>query len=103
VLAHEWASQASAIAAAAAAGDSCHALQLASALRDQVIAAEGRVPARLRSPLVSGVNALADRITCTVTVPAPPTTQAKPPPREKPPPKHDHHHHGPGGDKKDHG
>jgi hypothetical protein len=102
-LAHDWADQATAIAAAAAAGDTCHAHQLASSLRDEVIAAEGRVPTRLRSALVSGVNALADRITCTVTVQSPPSQQPKPP-HEKPPPKHDdHHHHGHGGDNKDHG
>jgi hypothetical protein len=100
-LAHDWARQASAIAAAAAAGNSCRALQLASSLRDQVIAAEGRVPDRLQRPLVSSVNALADRITCrqTVTVQAPPPTQP-PPTKPKPPPDHhDHHgHHGHGGD-----
>ena len=104
VLAQEWANQASAIAAASAAGDSCHALQLASSLRTEVIAAEGKVSSRLRSPLLSGVNSLADRITCkeTVTVQAP-TTQPKP--HAKPPPKHDQHdHHGHGGDdNKDHG
>ena len=101
VLAQDWANQASAIAAASAAGNSCHALELASSLRTEVIAAEGKVPTRLRSPLLSGVNSLADRITCTDTV----TVQAPPP--KKPPPKHgDHHHdhHGPGGDdKKGHG
>ena len=96
VLAQDWESQASRIADAAAAGDGCRALQLASSLRDQVIAAQGRVPARLQKPLVSGVNALADRITCRQTV----TVQAPPP---KPPPKHDDHHghHGHGGDNKD--
>jgi hypothetical protein len=91
-LAREWARQASAVAGAVAAGDSCRAQQLAADLRDDVIAAEGRVPARLQKPLVTGVNALADRLTCvtppqTVTV-APPT-----PPKPKPPP-HDRHHHG---------
>lgn len=86
-LAVEWASRASAVAVAAKSGNRCRALRLASALRDDVISAQGRVPARLRSPLVAGVNALADRFTCT---PKPaPTGPAKHP---KPPPKR----HGPG-------
>jgi hypothetical protein len=94
-LAQAWAAQASAVADASAAGDSCHASQLASSLRDDVITAQARVPTRLRSPLLAGVNALADRITC---VPKPPP----PPPGHKKPskPGHDHHdhHHGDGGD-----
>lgn len=101
-LARAWANQASAIAAASAAGNGCHALQLASSLRSEVIAAQARVPSRLRSPLLSGVNSLADRITCTDTV----TVQAPPPPKKPPPPKHgDHHHgrHGHGGDNGDQG
>jgi hypothetical protein len=99
-LASEWEARASAVADAAAAGDDCHALQLAASLRDDVIAKESQVPARLKSPLLAGVNALADRIVCQVppqTVTVPPT---KPPKHEsppKPPHKHDHHH-GPGGD-----
>jgi hypothetical protein len=101
-LASEWESRAVAVADAAAAGDDCRALQLAGSLRDQVIAKESQVPSRLRSPLLAGVNALADRIVCeppprTVTAPAP----NKPP---KPKPHDDHHgkHHrhgdGQGGD-----
>jgi hypothetical protein len=97
VLASEWARQASAVAAAAAAGDSCQAAQLAAALRTDVIEQESKVPARLQPALLAGVNALADRIVCqsppeTVTVP-----QQKPPkPHE--PPKHDHHDHHKHGD-----
>ena len=93
-LAQEWAAQASSIASAAAHGQGCRAQHLASTLRDEIIAQEGRVPARLQRPLVTGVNALADRITCT---PQPVTVQAKP---SKPPPKP----HGPGpGHHHDHG
>jgi hypothetical protein len=96
-LASEWSARASAIADAASAGDGCRALQLASSLRDEVIADESRVPSRLRSPLLASVNSLADRIVCqvppqTVTVPQ----QAPPPkPHPKPPPKphHEHKHH----------
>jgi hypothetical protein len=98
-LAQAWEGQASAIAEAASSGDSCHALQLANSLRTDVRASRNRLPARLRPPLLSGVNALADRITCT---PAPPKKQPKPKP--EPPPKphehghHGHHGHGGGGD-----
>lgn len=96
-LAAEWASRASAIADAAAAGDDCRALQLAASLRNDVIAKRSQVPSRLQSPLLAGVNALANRIVCqfppqTVTVPP-----KEPPKHPKPPHKHDHH--GPGGDK----
>jgi hypothetical protein len=99
-LAQKWASRASAIAAVAAAGNGCRAVQLANSLRDDVIAAEGRVPQRLRSPLVTGVNALADRLTCIqkVTVPKPPQK----PPKPHKPPKKPPDHHGPGHDKADH-
>jgi hypothetical protein len=104
-LAHRWAAQADAIAAAAGAGEGCRAKALAGSLRTEVIQTAGSVPARLRSPLLEGVNSLADRIVC---VPAPqtvtePATQPKPPekPPKKPPPpgRHDHHqgHHGDGG------
>jgi hypothetical protein len=98
-LAREWASRASEIAAVAAAGNSCRAVQLANSLREDVVAAEDRVPQRLRPPLVTGVNALADRLTCIekVTVPQPPQ---KPP--KKPPDDHGPGHHGHGDDKKDH-
>ena len=97
-LASEWEARASAVADAAAAGDDCRALQLAATLRDDVIAKESQVPARLQSPLLAGVNALADRIVCRVppqTVTLPPKAPPKPP---QPPHKHDHHH-GPAGDK----
>lgn len=100
-LAQRWEREASAIATAAAAGDDCTALQLAGSLRDRVVAAEQEVPLRLRSPLLTGVNALADRITCTPPPPRkPPGKPHKPP---KPPPD-DHGHHGPpkhGGDGND--
>jgi hypothetical protein len=90
-LAGTWADQASAIAAAASAGNGCQALHLAETLRHQVAVAKRKLPLRLRSPLVVGVNSLVDRITCT---PSPPVTTPKKPP--KPPhDKHDDHgHHG---------
>ena len=65
-----------------------------------MIANESRVPARLRSPLLAGVNALADRIVCRVPPQTVTVTPQKPPKHEgppKPPHKHDHHHD-PGGD-----
>jgi hypothetical protein len=106
VLAQRWAASASAIGDAAAAGNSCRALNLAKSLRDEVIAQQGRLPRRLRLPLLTGVNALADRLTCTQTV----TTQTTPAKKlPKPPPKppherHGHHgHHGHGGDNGDQG
>jgi hypothetical protein len=91
MLAQHWAAQASAIANAAAGGDSCGASQLAGSLRDQVIADGGRVPARLRAVLLASVNSLANRIVCvpqarTVTLPTQP-----PPPSE-----HGHDHKGQG-------
>jgi hypothetical protein len=88
-LARQWAAQASSIASAAAHDQGCRAQRLASTLRDEIIAQEGRVPTRLQRPLVTGVNALADRITCT---PQPVTVQAKPP---RPPKPHEDDH-GPG-------
>ena len=97
-LASAWASRASAIATAAAAGENCRASQLASSLRDEIIAEEGRLPARLQRPLVQGANALADRITCApppATVAAAPKKGPKPaghkPPGPKPPPHHKKH------------
>lgn len=93
-LAQEWAGQASAIASASAAGNDCQAMRLAASLRDEVTASKHKVPLRLRSPLLTGVTALADRIsTCTrvVTVPTPPPKGPKP----KPP--HGHHKHADGG------
>jgi hypothetical protein len=89
-LASAWATRASAIAKAAAARQDCRASQLASSLRDEIIAKEGRVPARLQRPLVQGANALADRITCTVTV-IPPRKNKPKPPHHEPPKHHDKH------------
>ena len=95
-LAQEWERQASAVATASAAGDDCRAMRLAASLRDEVSASRHRLPVRLRSPLLTGVNALADRIsTCTRVVTVP--TQPKPPPKgpkPQPPPRppgHDKH------------
>jgi hypothetical protein len=101
-LARGWEGQASAIATAASAGDSCRALQLATSLRHDVLVSEHELPLRLRSPLLAGVNALVDRLTCTQTVTVA-TTPTKPPPHEKPPhkkppPPGHHGHHGHGGD-----
>jgi hypothetical protein len=88
-LAQDWAQQASAIASAAVAGNDCSALQLANALRSDVKAKQHRVPLRLRRQLLTGVNALAGRITCVPVVQKPPPKPPKPP--------HDHHrHHGHG-------
>jgi cell division septation protein DedD len=105
-LAQAWATRASAIASAAAARQDCRALQLASSLRDQIVADENRVPARLRRPLVQSANALAQRITCTpvttpATTPAPPKKAPKPP--EHLPGKKKHDNHGHGGDNGDQG
>jgi hypothetical protein len=72
-LAHAWAGQADAVAAALAAGDGCTARTRARRLQSEVVAAVNahRVPARLLEPLSSGVNGLASRIVC-VPPPAPP-------------------------------
>ncbi|MGH3050138.1 MAG: hypothetical protein ACRDLK_08270, partial [Gaiellaceae bacterium] len=99
-LARQWAQKADAVASATAAGHGCEAQQLASSLRDAVIGAEARVPARLRDTLVGSVNELADRISCTLPAQTVTEPAAKPKPK---PPKHDHppghghgHDHGPG-------
>ena len=95
-LAREWERQASAIAAAAAAGNDCRAMRLAASLRAAVTAFRHKLPLGLRSPLLTGVNALADRIsTCTRVVTVQTPTKPKPPgppkgPKPKPP-------HGPPG------
>ena len=89
-LAQGWAQRAEAVASAVGAGDGCRAQQLAGSLRDDVIAAQGRVPARLRTTLLSSVNRLADEITCTPPVQTV-TRAPKPKPHPKPP-KHDHGH-----------
>jgi hypothetical protein len=85
VLAQAWAARADQIAAAAAAGRGCHAQALASSLRDDVVAADARVPAQFRITLLSSVNELADRITCT---PQTKTVTTTGPPHPKPPPGH---------------
>jgi hypothetical protein len=100
-LARQWKQQASAIATAAAAGDDCRAMRLAASLRTEVAVSRHKVPRRLRSPLLTGVNALADRVsTCTrvVTVPVQPT----PPKEPKPPEHHGPHDHDKGDDKGHH-
>jgi hypothetical protein len=93
-LAQKWEGQASAIAVAASAGDSCRALRLANALQSDVRAQQHRLPLRLRSPLLTGVSALADRITCT---PPPKPPGHKPDHHDKH--GHGHHGHGDGGGK----
>jgi hypothetical protein len=99
VLAQDWEGQASAIASAASAGNSCRALHLAASLRDDVAASKHRLPLRLRSPLLTGVNALADRITCTPVAtplkkpPEPPKGPKPGPPKPHGPPGHDKGHH----------
>lgn len=98
-LARDWEGRASAIADAAEAGNSCRAQSLAASLRDDVVTSQSRVPRRLRSALLTGVNSLADRTTCrhVVTVQAPPTKpgpkEPKPKPEHKPPKPHKPPHH----------
>jgi hypothetical protein len=88
-LATAWEAKASKVADAAAAGDDCLALQLATSLRDEVVADETKLPPRLYSPLLTGVNSIVDRIVC-----VPPATNPPKEPPKKPPPKpHDDHHH----------
>jgi len=78
-------------------------MRLAASLRADVAASRQKLPVPLRSPLLTGVNDLAARIsTCTrvVTVPV----QPKPPKNQKPPPHEPpghkgHDKHGHGGDK----
>jgi hypothetical protein len=97
-LAREWEAQASAIATAAAAGNDCRAMHLAASLRTEVAGSRHKLPRRLRSPLLTGVNALATRVgTCTPVVTKP--VQPKPPkgPKHEPP----KHHGPPGHDKGD--
>ena len=105
-LAQDWEGQAAAIAAAAAAGQDCHARQLAASLQSEVEQSQHKLPLRLRTPLVTGVTALAARTTCTPVV-VPPAHKKEPPPKghEKGGDKgHDHGHdkghghHGKGGD-----
>jgi hypothetical protein len=89
-LAQRWEARASAVAAAASAGDDCQALHLASSLRDQVVAKRQQLPRRLRVPLVDGVKELAARLACA----PPPPVETKPPKGPKPKPPDDHRHHG---------
>ena len=104
-LARNWEGQASAIAAAAASRDDCHAQALALSLRRQVMQKQHLLPLRLRSPLVTGLDSLVEHTTCTQTVtvettPVPPKHGPKPPEKHGPhhaPPPHDHGH-GHGGD-----
>jgi hypothetical protein len=96
-LAQSWAQQADDVAAAVDAGDGCTALRRATTLRTQVVDAVNarRVPRRYLEPLVSTVNDLAGRITC--TPPAPVVTKKKD--EHAKPHKHDKHgKHGDGGD-----
>ncbi len=89
-LAQSWARQADAVAAAIASNDGCSARTQVAALQQSVIAAvnDHKVPQRFQEPLSSGVNDLADRITCT-----PPPAPAPHPKHEKKPKHHDHGKH----------
>ncbi len=92
-LAQDWETQASAIATAADSGNDCRAMRLAASLSAEVAASRHKLPLRLRSPLLTGVNDLAARIsTCTrvVTVPV----QPEPPKGPKPKPPHEPGHKG---------
>jgi hypothetical protein len=104
-LAENWEGQAAAIATAASKGDSCRALRLARSLRTEVIAKQREVPPRLRSPLLIGVNSLADRIKCTpIVTPEPQPKHSPPPPKQGPKPKpKPPKHHGPPDHGKGHG
>jgi hypothetical protein len=73
-------------------------MRLAASLSAEIAASRHKLPLRLRSPLLTGVNDLAARVsTCTriVTVPVQPKPpkgpKPKPPPHE--PPGHDKGHH----------
>jgi len=98
-LAQEWEAQASAIATAADAGNDCRAMRLAASLSADVAASRQKLPLRLRSPLLTGVNDLAGRIsTCTRVVTLPkqpkPGKGPTPPPHEPGHKGHDKHGHG---------
>ena len=101
-LAQSWARQADAVAASIASNDGCSAQTEVAALQQSVIAAvnEHRVPQRFREPLSSGVNDLADRITCTPPPAATPTPAPTPHPKHEKKPKHHEHgkHKGKGDD-----
>lgn len=98
-LARSWAKRADAVAAAAAAGDSCRASRLAQSLQNDVIARQSSVPLRYYRVLLRAVNHLANRFTCVPTpVTVVTTTQAPPPPPQgHGPPGHRKHGHGGGG------
>ena len=85
-LAQAWASRADDIASAASAGQGCKAQTLADSLRDDVVSADARVPGRYRTALLTSVNQLADRITCTHT-----RTVTAPTPKPPKPQHHDDH------------
>ena len=106
-LAQDWSGQASAIAAAAAAGNDCRAQALAVSFRKQVLQKQQLLPSRLRSPLVTGVDSLVERTSCretvTVETTAGPPQHGPKPPHHPPPhgrkPPHGHGHGDkPGGD-----
>jgi hypothetical protein len=96
-LAHQWASESSAIAQALADSDGCTALAHANALRADVDQAAGEIPARLRATLQPTVDALPGRITCNPAPPPPPTHGHGKPPKPGlgpgPGPGHGHGHH----------
>jgi len=96
-LATEWEGRASAIAAAAAAGNDCQARNLALSLRTDVLAAQAQVPQRLRSPLSTGVSELAGLTTCTPAARKPPKGP-NPGPKPGKPPEHGPHGHDKHGD-----
>lgn len=95
-LARTWATRADAVAAAAAAGETCRAKRLAAALRSRVIEAGASIPAKLRVPLLSSVNSLANRLTCEPPPPTTVTVEQPPPPGGHGPPHGHGHHKGPG-------
>lgn len=93
--------QADAVAAALTAGDGCLARERANALQSSVIAAvnQRRIPSRFQEPLVSAVNDLAARITCT----PPPAPAPAPPPAKHGKGHEDHGKHGEHGKHGKHG
>jgi hypothetical protein len=79
-LAVQWASEAANVAIAAQAHQGCRAQQLARSLAEQVAQRSGRVPSRLRTPLLTSVTALEARIACVRVVQ--PKQPAGPPPKK---------------------
>ncbi|MHB8468493.1 MAG: hypothetical protein ACYDCH_01880 [Gaiellaceae bacterium] len=65
-LAQRWASEASSVASALAAGDGCTAQRAATALRSEIVAAVNahQVPLRYQATLVGTANELPARIAC---------------------------------------